>query len=127
VDTSTGISNCSGEDLYRTILSEYLNSSGEKIAGLNSALAKEDLNNYGILVHSVKSTSATIGAMELSRLAQKLEKASNNKDIELIRNEHHVFMDKYMKLLEVIKECVPQDSDDSGPDDDDEIMEFAPE
>ena len=97
VDTTAGISNCSGEELYRTILSEYLNSSGDKIAGLNSALAKEDLNNYGILIHSVKSTSATIGAMELSRLAQKLEKASNNKDIGLIRNEHDVFMDKYKK------------------------------
>ena len=126
VDTSAGIANCTDEALYKTILAEYLNSSAEKMKGLNSALADEDLNNYGILVHSVKSTSATIGAMELSHLAQKLEKASNSKDIGFIRSEHDAFMDKYMQLAEVIKECIPQDPQDQGSDDD-EIMEFAPE
>ncbi len=125
VDTNAGISNCTDESLYMTILAEYLNSSAEKITGLNSALADEDLNSYGILVHSVKSTSATIGAMDVSHLALKLEKASGSNDIDLIRKEHDAFIDKYTALLDVIRECVPQDDNDPG--DDDEIMEFAPE
>ena len=127
VDTAAGIANCTGEDLYKTILAEYLNSSGEKINGLNAALEKGDLNNYGVLIHSVKSTSATIGAMEVSRIALRLEKAANNDDSCLIRNEHDAFMDKYTDLLEVIKECIPQDEgDDIGPDENG-VMEFAPE
>ena len=124
VDTAAGIANCTDEVLYRTILAEYLNSSAGKIADLNAALENEDLNNYGVIVHSLKSTSATIGAADLSHLAQKLEKASNEKDTGYIRNEHDAFMDKYTALLDVIRECVPQDDDGAG---DDEIMEFAPE
>ena len=127
VDTAAGIANCTGEDLYMTILAEYLNCSGEKITGLNNALADGDLNGYGVLIHSVKSTSATIGASEVSHIAQKLEKASNDKDIGLIRKEHNAFMDKYTGLLEVIKECVPADNNDDGGQDDNDVMEFAPE
>lgn len=125
VDTSAGIRNCTEESLYMTILTEYLSSSDEKINGLNSALANGDLENYGILIHSVKSTSATIGAMDVSHLALKLEKASGSNDIDLIRKEHDAFIDKYTALLDVIRECVPQDDNDPG--DDDEILEFAPE
>ena len=68
--------------------------------------------------------------MEISRFAQKLEKASNDKDTDLITKEHNAFMDKYTGLLEVIKECVSvddsDDSDDGGPDENG-VMEFAPE
>jgi CheY-like chemotaxis protein len=128
VDTAVGIANCTGEDFYRTILAEYLNSSPGKTAGLNEALENENYNNYGVIIHSLKSTSATIGAADLSRLAQKLEKASNERDISYIRNEHDAFMDKYNQLLDVIRELVPQDEGGTGPDDDDgDILEFAPE
>ena len=126
VDTSAGIANCTDETLYREILKEYLRSSAGKITGLNTYLANEDMNNYGVLIHSVKSTSATIGASGLSKTALELEKASNNKDIDFIRKEHDAFMDRYTKLLDVIRECVPyEDNGDQGSDD--EILEFAPE
>ena len=126
VDTSAGIANCTDETIYREILKEYLRSSAEKITGLNTYLANEDLNNYGVLIHSVKITSATIGAAGLSKTALELEKASNNKDIDFIRKEHDAFMDRYTKLLDVIRECVPyEDNGDQGSDD--EILEFAPE
>ena len=127
VDTAAGIANCTDEGLYRTILAEYLGSSAGKMADLNAALEKEDLNTYGVIVHSLKSTSATIGAADLSHLAQKLEKASNERDTSYIRSEHDAFMDKYTALLDVIRECVPQDEDGTGPGGDDDIMEFAPE
>lgn len=126
VDTSAGIANCTDETIYREILKEYLRSSAEKITGLNTYLANEDLNNYGVLIHSVKSTSATIGASGLSRTALELEKAANSKDFDFIRKEHDAFMDRYTKLLDVIRECVPyEDNGDQGSDD--EILEFAPE
>ncbi len=126
VDTSAGIANCTDETIYREILKEYLRSSAEKITGLNTYLANEDLNNYGVLIHSVKSTSATIGASGLSRTALELEKAANSKDLDFIRKEHDAFMDRYTKLLDVIRECVPyEDNGDQGSDD--EILEFAPE
>ena len=128
VDTAAGIANCTDEDLYMTILAEYLNSSPGKTAGLNEALENGNYNNYGVIIHSLKSTSATIGAIDLSHLAQKLEKASNERNTGYIRNEHDAFMDKYNKLLDVIRECLPQDEGGTGPDDDDgDVLEFAPE
>lgn len=124
VDTDAGIRNCSDEALYRTILSEYLRSSDEKIYGLKTALDGEDMKNYAVLIHAVKSTSATIGALEVSQIALQLEKAANSNDTAYVREEHEVFMTKYVALIDQLRACVPQE-DDTDPDD--EIMEFEPE
>ena len=136
VDTSAGIKNCTDEALYEKILVEYLKSSDEKISKMDAALTNEDLKNYGIIVHSVKSTSATIGAMEVSQIAQKLEKAANDSDIEYVKREHGSLIKAYSSLLDSIRESVSHSADmesDTNGDvmefdpDDNEIMEFDPE
>ena len=126
VDTQAGIRNCTDEALYRTILLEYGKSAKEKISGMKTALENEDMKNYGILVHAVKSTSATIGAMEVSSLALALEKASNDQDLVYVKKEHDAFMKKYESVLHAIRECIPEmEEENTGGDD--EILEFEPD
>jgi CheY-like chemotaxis protein/anti-sigma regulatory factor (Ser/Thr protein kinase) len=129
VDTGKGKANCGGdEDFYRTILSEYLKVSDEKKKDLNRFFEEGDLKNYGILIHSLKSTSAMIGADTPSKLAQKLESAAGNDDMDYVKTNHSAFLLEYDAVVEALAKvvAVEKSSDDNGSDED-EILEFLPE
>lgn len=107
IDTDKGIRYCGGdEDFYRSMLREYLESSDEKTEGLKSALEKEDMEGYGITAHSLKSTSGTIGANEVEKIALILEHAAENNDIGFVRKEQEALFEKYTQVLDRIKECI---------------------
>lgn len=107
IDTDKGIRYCGGdEDFYRSMLREYLESSDEKTEGLRSALEKEDMEVYGITAHSLKSTSGTIGANEVEKIALILEHAAENNDIDFVKKEQEALFDKYTQVLDRIRECI---------------------
>ena len=125
VDTDKGIANCGGEEsFYKEMLSEYITGASEKIRKLSGYLEKGNLKEYGVLVHSIKSTSATIGVMSVSAKALILEKAAGDGDMDFISVEHPGLIQEYEKMISVIKEVVPESESSS---DDEEIMEFSPE
>ena len=74
LDIEKGISYMGGsEESYREILSMYIMNGGEKLGQIRELLAQNDLKNYVIEVHALKSTSLSIGAVRLSELAKELE------------------------------------------------------
>ena len=80
--------------------------SGEKGASLEEYFGAEKWSDYQILIHSVKSTSKTIGSEELFLLAKSLEEAAGAKDTDYINNNHQTFMDKYRKLAASIDAAI---------------------
>ncbi|MGN0341221.1 MAG: DegV family protein [Roseburia sp.] len=97
LDVSIGLSYCMGDmDFYQEMIAEYLKN--DKRASLEEFLEREDMENYRITVHALKSTSLTIGAVELSELAKQLEMAAKAEDTEYIRTHHGEMMEKYKKL-----------------------------
>ena len=128
VDTKKGIANCGGDEgFYDSILMEYLDSSAEKKDKFKSFLENKDLKNYGILVHALKSTSATIGAADLSSLALELEKAAKDDNYEFVSSKHDEAMTEYDKVLKKIAQTVEgNDNSEYKVDEKNGIMEFAP-
>ena len=59
---------------------------------MTSYLDNGDLENYEILVHSLKSTSRTVGADELADEAKALEDASREKNTEFVKAHHDSFI-----------------------------------
>ena len=128
IDTAKGLHNCGDDkEFYITILSEYLKGSDDKKLDLKTFLDNSDFENYGILIHSIKSSSATIGADAPYKLAQGLESAAKKDDKGYVLSNHDKFLKEYNEVLSTLREVVP--SDDSRDDDmgDDGIMEFSPE
>lgn len=89
---------CGEVEFYMELLTDYANSCGEKCSELSSYLDKGDIENYEILVHSLKSSSKTIGAGELSEQAKALETAARNKDVEFIKANHAAFIKAFKEL-----------------------------
>ena len=125
VKTEDGLHFCQGDEaLYRTILGEYLQSAETHMADLRKYYEAGDWKNYGIQVHTLKSTSRTIGADALAGMAADLEKASWREDAEIIRRTHGIMMQEYLGFTQILARHMPtirQQPDTGG------VMEFMPE
>ena len=125
VKTEDGLRFCQGDEaLYRTILGEYLQSAETHMADLRKYYEAGDWKNYGIQVHTLKSTSRTIGASALAEMAADLEKASYREDGEVIRRTHGIMMQEYLGFTGILARHMPtirQQPDTGG------VMEFMPE
>ncbi|MCB1772112.1 MAG: response regulator [Gammaproteobacteria bacterium] len=62
------------EDDYVNLLQTYLDNAPQLVAEVQAALGRGDVSAMVIPVHSLKSSSANVGAMQLSSLARKAER-----------------------------------------------------
>ncbi|MCR4907445.1 MAG: response regulator, partial [Lachnospiraceae bacterium] len=124
IDVEKGLSFCgNNRDIYQTVLREYLQSSGEKREKLQEYYDRRDWENYMILVHSLKSTSATIGAKELSGLSSILENAASQKNESIITRNHGDAMELYEKLSALLS-GFPELVSEEEEEEEEEILEF---
>ena len=105
LDTSVGMSYfADNEDFYHEMIQCYLdNSSYEDI---QKSFDNQDWENYRILVHALKSTSLSIGAVELSNQAKELEFAAKEGRIDDIYRGHDAMITRYHHLLEQIHQVL---------------------
>ncbi|MBR1638097.1 MAG: response regulator [Treponema sp.] len=102
LDLKKGLENFNNEkDFYKDILKSYL--ADDKISRLEQFKKEEKWDDYRILVHALKSTSATIGASVVSEKAKLLETAAREGDIEYILTNHEIAMKEYKELLNNIE------------------------
>ncbi len=139
IEPEDGLKYCRGDvEFYKTLLLEYAKNVSKKIAELNRYHDESKWNDYSIRVHAVKSTSKMIGAADISVLAKFLEDASKAGDVAKVDEKHTEFMTGYEKLMQKINSALVAEGSDpaagnaggantASPEEDDEIMEFAPE
>ena len=85
--------------MYGNMLDIYFNNSTEITERLTDAFDSNDIKNYEIVVHSLKSTSLGIGAEKLSEEARLLEKAAKGNDFDYIKAHHKETMELYRSVL----------------------------
>ena len=78
-----------------------------------------DWRNYTIESHALKSSSKQIGAIELSELAARMEKAGNDQDIDYILAHHEEMIEMYFDLQKVLEKYVdiPENKVDTPKED----------
>ena len=126
VDIEAGMKLCENDgDMYITLLDSFAREEKNKSQNIQNSYNSYDWKNYGIFVHSLKSSSATIGAIRLSKMAAELEAAAKKEDKTTIMNNHKQVIELYTRLADAIRTKIAiNDSDELG---DDEILEFLPE
>ena len=103
-------------------------SADERFESLKKFCEAQDCDHYGIVVHTLKSSSRTIGATELSQACAQLEKAANDGDIAMIKNRTPALLEFYKKIIDGIRAADGVESDSpSKINTDDEILEFFPQ
>ena len=125
INTDIGLQYCQNDKkLYHSILCEYVKSSGQRLEDLQCCFDTSDWENYAILVHALKSTSKTIGAVPLSETAAELESAANREDAVHIQSMHVWMMQTYSSLTNALGQILGITDTMS---DDEDILEFLPE
>lgn len=105
LDANAGLEFAAGdEDFYKVIITTYVKE--DKRPAMNDFYEKEDWPNYQIVAHSLKGTSLTIGANELSEKAKALEFAVKEDHVDYIIEHHAEVMAEYGVLLEKLKDVV---------------------
>lgn len=104
-DISIGLGYCmNDEDFYEEMLQEFCND--VKVGALHETITKGDFENYRVLVHALKSTALTIGAVDLSSLAKSLEFACKEGRYEYVTKNHNELVQQYNNFLKVLREIL---------------------
>lgn len=102
LDTKTGLMYCGdSEDFYLEILKTSLDN--DRTSLILEAYEQQDWQQYGICMHSLKSTSLSIGANKLSERAKALEMAVKEERLDYVQQEHDSFLKEYQELLQKIE------------------------
>lgn len=115
INTCAGLQYCRGDkEFYRELLAKFSQDAPQKEQALDELWKKEDLTNYRIMVHALKSTAKMTGADSLSESARKAEEAAKNQDIAYIKAHHEELLTIYRETALAMSEILVPDSDSPG-------------
>jgi len=105
LDVKSGLLyNGSDEEIYIATITDYLNvNNKDEIA---KSFESEDYKKYSIYTHSLKSSSLSIGAMDLYEKAQSHENAAKSNDIDFVKLNYEDLMATYEDVLNRIREAL---------------------
>lgn len=107
ISTKKGLLYCAGdEDFLIDMLKDYVAAYPEKSAELEECYQKQEWKDYQTYAHALKSTSKTVGAVELSEEARLLEEAVGNGEFAYINANHEGLMEHYRKLTRDVGELL---------------------
>ncbi len=111
IDIQKGLE-CSGnEELYTKVLSEFYETGESRADKIELLFEQQDIKNYTIEVHALKSTSRIIGDLTLSKLAEDMEMAGKAENVEEIEAHTKELLTMYRELTEKLKPffCLEED------------------
>ncbi len=104
LDYDVAMEYCAGDDeIYDEVLEGYLEE--DRREELTQYFDAKDWPNYRIVVHAVKSTSLTIGAVDLSANAKALELAAAENNADFVVANHAAMMAQYGEVLSGISKA----------------------
>ncbi len=98
LDVDAGISNCSDEESFLSVLQTFHQTAASKADEIQSLYDGNDIENYTIKVHALKSSARIIGASGLSEMAKALEDAGKAGDVDTIKRDTDALLKRYRDL-----------------------------
>lgn len=90
--------------VYYEVLKAFAKPKLEEV--ISEAWDKRNIKDYTIYIHSMKSSARNIGAIVLSDMAKELEFAAENNDIQYLEQHHHICMEEYRKIYNMVKNAI---------------------
>ncbi len=119
LDITAGISRCGDREAYLQAVQIYREALAPKRQDIEQYYLSEDWKNYTIQVHSLKSTSRVIGAMELGERAWEMEQAGDAENDLLIREKTPALlemMDEFAAAFATLQTGSAEPDDADRPD-----------
>lgn len=111
ISVVSGFEAAGGLPLYKKVVEEFVVTGQSRGEVLDMYYEQEDVANYTIQVHALKSTARLIGANEMSKLAQELEAYGKENNLSEIKKKHQTLMDMYRLVLSELSPIFETNSD----------------
>lgn len=122
-DTQKGIMHCGNrEDVYLEVLTLCFEDAECSIAKLDEFFETEDIKNFVIQVHALKSTAFSVGADQIGELAKALEMAGKQYNLEFIKSNYDIFKVEYEKYIDIIGKALNLKSEGEDEESSDEAV-----
>lgn len=111
-DVKKGIEHCNNDyTLYMNLLRVIYSDSFSQTTKLKNFVETGNYEEYRIMVHAMKSVSASAGDMKLSYICQENENAAKNGDIIYIQNHLGTLISEYESFLSQIDTILQRESE----------------
>lgn len=112
IHTSAGLQYCLNDTaFYDELLLKFAADADRKLEEIDGFFGQKDWENYGIMVHALKSTARMTGADALSALAKGLEDAAKKQDAEYIGAHHEKLLEKYRETVRQIRDILGEEEE----------------
>ena len=125
LDVDKGVQNCGSEESLISVARVFADTALAKADEIGQYYVSEDIENYTVKVHALKSAARIIGAERLSDLSMKLEEAGKEGNIDFIKENTSSLLDQYRDLYERLSGAL--DEKEKGPLASKEMVEEAKE
>jgi len=106
LDIISGLSQVEDDEvMYIKLMKSYVASTKSMLASLES-VDEKTLSDYKITVHGIKGASMYIYALKVGSLAEALEKASSEGDLDYVVEHNPAFLDSAWQLLNDLEKMI---------------------
>lgn len=109
INPDTGLEYSGSLELYKKVVGEFADTGRSRADMIQEYFEDDDVRNYTIQVHALKSASRIIGAAAVSRLAAALEAAGNGNDMVRIKNGTPELLKMYRELVSQLEPLMEND------------------
>ncbi len=90
------------ENFVRDLIQSFLENTRGLFKQMNEAREKQDYTTFNRLAHTLKSSSASLGAMRLSELCRDMELGSKNGFTEMVDKKYNHATNEFIKVNSVL-------------------------
>lgn len=103
VDIDSSLELLGDVDTYNEILNDFYNEIDDRISNLYEYKNNNDIENYSILVHTMKSDSKYLGFNNFSSICLEHQTKSENNDISYINDNFDELISEFKNIKKIIE------------------------
>ena len=104
IDVEEGLRLLGDMEMYDETLQDFLDGSEERLEKLQKYYEENDMANYAIEVHALKSDSKYLGFKALAEMALEHQLKSEENNLNYIQDNYNNLINEYNNIITIIKE-----------------------
>ena len=104
IDVNAGLELLGDMDMYNETMGDFLEEINEKLPKIIEYKNNNDMPNYAIIVHSIKSDSKYLGFTKLAELGYNHEMKSKANDTSYVNANYDELQKEIDRIIKIIKE-----------------------
>lgn len=102
IDVDASLELLGDMETYDETLNDFLNENKDRIPNIEKYKNENDMNNYAILVHAMKSDSKYLGFKKLAELSYNHEMKSKENDSEYVNSNYDELMAEVNRITDIV-------------------------